>query len=122
MIDPKTGDEIYKGKANMPGHVRAAINYNRMRRMNSDRYSMEIMDGMKTIVCKLKPNPMGFTSIGYPTDETRLPEWYKELPFDSEVMEHGIITKKIGNLLGVMNWDLAKAEDKTTFDSLFDWN
>ena len=122
MIDPKTGDEIYKGKANMPGHVRAAINYNRMRRMNSDRYSMEIMDGMKTIVCKLKPNPMGFTSIGYPTDETRLPEWYKELPFDSEEMEQGIITKKIGNLLGVMNWDLAKAEDKTTFDSLFDWN
>ena len=122
MIDPKTGDEIYKGKSNMPGHVRAAINYNRMRRMNSDKYSMEIMDGMKTIVCKLKANPMGFTSIGYPTDETRLPEWYKELPFDSEEMEQGIITKKIDNLLGVMNWDLAKAEDKTTFDSLFDWN
>ena len=122
MLDPKTGDEVYKGKANMPGHVRAAINYNRMRRMNGDRYSMEIMDGMKTIVCKLKANPMGFTSIGYPTDETRLPEWYKELPFDSEEMEQGIITKKIENLLGVMNWDLAKAEDKTTFDNLFDWN
>jgi hypothetical protein len=122
MLDPKTGDETYKGKSNMPGHVRAAINYNRMRRMNSDRYSMEIMDGMKTIVCKLKANPMGFTSIGYPTDETRLPEWYKELPFDTDTMEQGIITKKIENLLGVMNWDLAKAEDKTTFDSLFDWN
>jgi hypothetical protein len=66
MLDPKTGEEIYKGKSNMPGHVRAAINYNRMRRMNSDKYSMEIMDGMKTIVCKLKDNPMGFTSIGYP--------------------------------------------------------
>jgi len=101
--------------------VRAAINYNRMRRMNGDRYSMEIMDGMKTIVCKLKDNPLGLTSIGYPTDETRLPEWYKELPFDNDTMEEGIITKKISNLLGVMNWDLAKAEDKTTFDSLFDW-
>ena len=122
MIDPKTGDEVYKGKSNMPGHVRAAINYNRMRRMNGDRYSMEIMDGMKTIVCKLKDNPLGLTSIGYPTDETRLPEWYKELPFDTDTMEEGIITKKIENLLGVMKWDLAKAEDKTTFDSLFDWN
>tara|TARA_Y100000389_G_scaffold123654_1_gene120975 strand:- start:2139 stop:4838 length:2700 start_codon:yes stop_codon:yes gene_type:complete len=121
MIDSKTGDEVYKGKSNMPGHVRAAINYNRMRRMNGDRYSMEIMDGMKTIVCKLKDNPLGLTSIGYPTDETRLPEWYKELPFDNDTMEEGIITKKISNLLGVMNWDLAKAEDKTTFDSLFDW-
>ena len=119
MLDPKTGDEVYKGKSNMPGHVRAAINYNRMRRMNSDKYSMEIMDGMKTIVCKLKDNPMGFTSIGYPTDETRLPEWYKELPFDTDTMEQGIITKKIENLLGVMNWDLAKAEDKTTFGISF---
>ena len=45
--------------------------------MNSDRYSMEIMDGMKTIVCKLKPNSMGFTSIGYPTDETPLPNGTK---------------------------------------------
>ena len=25
--------------------------------MNSDAYSMEITDGMKTIVCKLKDNP-----------------------------------------------------------------
>ena len=71
MIDPKTGDEIYKGKANMPkGHVRAAINYNRMRRMNSDKYSMEIMDGMKTIVCKLKVMQWALLVLVIPTDET----------------------------------------------------
>jgi hypothetical protein len=105
----------------MPGHVRAAINYNRMRRLNNDMFSMEIIDGMKTIVCKLKPNPMGFTSIGYPTDEGRLPDWFKELPFDTDEMEEGIITKKIENLLGVLDIDLTKAEDKTTFESLFDF-
>ena len=38
------------------GHVMAAINWNRLRKMNSDAYSMEITDGMKTIVCKLKDN------------------------------------------------------------------
>jgi hypothetical protein len=121
MTDPHTGNEIYKGKFNMPGHVRAAINYNRLRRLNGDKYSIEIMDGMKTIVCKLKANPMGFTSIGYPTDEGRLAEWFKELPFDIDEMEEGIITQKIENLLGVMGWDLSKAEDKTTFESLFDF-
>ena len=115
------GQEIYQGKANMPGHVRAAINYNRMRRLNDDKFSLEIVDGMKTIVCKLKPNPMGFTSIGYPTDEGRLPNWFKELPFDVDEMEESIITKKIENLLGVLDIDLSKAEDKTTFDSLFDF-
>ena len=112
---------VYTGKANMPGHVRAAINYNRLKGINNDKYSTDIVDGMKTIVCKLKPNPMGFTSIGYPTDSIIPPDWFKELPFDVDLMEETIITKKIDNLLGVLPIDLSKAEDKTTFESLFDF-
>jgi len=112
---------VYTGKATMPGHVRAAINYNRLKQINNDKYSVDIVDGMKTIVCKLKPNPMGFTSIGYPTDSLTPPEWFKELPFDVDLMEETIITKKIDNLLGVLPIDLSKAEDKTTFESLFDF-
>lgn len=119
--DAKTGQETYKGKSNMPGHVRAAINYNRLRRFNGDKYSMEITDGMKTIVCKLKQNPMAITSIGYPTDLAHVPEWFTELPFDTSEMEEGIITQKVLNLLGVMGWDLSRAEDKTTFESLFEF-
>lgn len=115
------GKEVFKGKANMPGHVRAAINYNRLKRINGDMYSIDIVDGMKTIVCKLKPNPMGFSSIGYPTDLSHVPEWFKELPFADDDMEDTIITKKIENLLGVLDIDLSKAEDKTTFQSLFDF-
>lgn len=103
------------------GHALAAINWNMLRDMNSDKYSMEIVDGQKTIVCKLKQNPMGITSVGYPTDESRLPEWFKELPFDTDAMEHAIITKKIENLLGVLKWDLASAESKNTFNDLFDF-
>lgn len=117
----KGGQEEFKGKANMPGHVRAAINYNRLKRINNDMYSIDIVDGMKTIVCKLKSNPMGFTSIGYPTDLAHVPEWFKDLPFADDDMEDTIITKKIENLLGVLDIDLSKAEDKTTFDSLFDF-
>ncbi len=112
---------VYTGKANMPGHVRAAINYNRLKGINNDKYSPDIVDGMKTIVCKLKPNPMGFKSIGYPTDLLVPPDWFKELPFDVDLMEETIITKKIDNLLGVLPIDLSKAEDKTTFESLFDF-
>ena len=112
---------VYTGKATMPGHVRAAINYNRLKQINNDKYSVDIVDGMKTIVCKLKPNPMGFTSIGYPTDSITPPEWFKELPFDVDLMEETIITKKIDNLLGVLPIDLSKAEEKTTFESLFDF-
>lgn len=103
------------------GHAMAAINYNRLREMNADAYSLEITDGMKTIVCKLKDNPLGMNSIGIPTDEKRIPEWYKELPFDEDEMEETIVTKKIENLLGTLGWDLSRAEDKTTFEDLFDF-
>jgi hypothetical protein len=106
----------------MPGHVRAAINWNNLRRMNSDNYSMQIVDGMKVIVCKLKSNPLGWTSIAYPTDELHLPAWFKELPFNDAEMEATVIDGKIDNLLGVLNWDLLSATNtENTFQSLFDF-
>jgi DNA polymerase elongation subunit (family B) len=109
------------GRANMPGHVRAAMNWNNLRRMHSDNYSMQIVDGMKTIVCKLRPNPLGLTSVGYPTDETRLPEWFKELPFDDSEMETTIVDQKIENLLGVLNWNLKDSTNTTnTFNMFFE--
>jgi len=102
------------------GHVMAAINWNRLRKAYSDNYSLGITDGMKTIVCKLKNNPMGMTSIAYPIDELHLPNWYKDLPFDHNEMEKTIINKKITNLIGVLDWDLKDTENTNTFNSLFE--
>ena len=115
-----TAEEARLGKANMPGHVRAAMNWNSLRRMHSDNYSLQIVDGMKTIVCKLKDNPLGFTSVGYPTDETHIPQWFKDLPFDDSLMEAGIVDQKVENLLGVLEWKIAENTDiNSTFDTLF---
>lgn len=115
--------EEREGRANMPGHVRASLNWNTMRKMNSDNYSMQVVDGMKVIVCKLKPNPMGWTSIAYPTDELHLPAWFRDLPFDDAAMEATVIDGKIDNLLGVLDWDLEAATNTSnTFNSLFVFN
>jgi len=117
-----TAKEKREGKANMPGHVRAAMNWNNLKKMHGDKYSMEIMDGMKVIVCKLKQNPLGYTSVAYPTDESHLPNWYKELPFDAGTMESTIVDQKVENLLGVLNWGIAEETNiKTTIGSLFEW-
>jgi DNA polymerase elongation subunit (family B) len=114
--------EAKEGKANMPGHVRAALNWNNLRRMNSDNYSMAVTDGMKVIVCKLRPNPLGWTSIAYPTDEQHLPKWFTELPFNDSEMEATVIDGKVDNLLGVLDWDLASATNTdNTFESLFEF-
>jgi DNA polymerase elongation subunit (family B) len=109
------------GKANMPGHVRASINWNTLKRMYGDKYSMNITDGAKVIVCKLKQNPLGFTSVAYPVDELRLPQWFKDLPFDHDEMEATIIDNKLSNLIGVLNWDIKSTEEKNTFNSLFEF-
>ena len=113
--------EEKQGKANMPGHVRASINWNTLKRMNGDKYSQEIVDGMKVIVCKLKQNPLGYTSVAYPTDELRIPEWFKELPFDDAAMAETIIDNKLDNLIGVLNYPLEDTKRHNTFNSLFDF-
>jgi hypothetical protein len=83
---------------------------------------MQIVDGMKTIVCKLRPNALGWTSIGYPTDELRLPGWFCELPFDDSEMEATVVDQKIDNLLAVLNWDLGSATNtENTFTNLFEF-
>ncbi len=113
--------EEKQGKANMPGHVRASINWNTLKRMYGDKYSMQIVDGMKVIVCKLKDNPLEYNSVAYPVDELRLPSWFKDLPFDHSEMEATIIDKKLENLIGVLNWHISETDEKNTFNSLFEF-
>jgi DNA polymerase elongation subunit (family B) len=114
--------EAKAGKANMPGHVRASINWNTLKRMNGDKYSQQVVDGMKVIVCKLKDNPLGYTSVAYPVDELRLPKWFQELPFDHSEMETTIINNKLDNLIGVLEWDLDSTTQDNTFGKLFSFD
>ncbi len=113
--------EKRQGKANMPGHVRASLNWNTLKRMYDDKYSMSITDGAKVIVCKLKANPMAYTSVAYPVDELRLPQWFKDLPFDDLEMENTVIDEKLENLIGVLEWDISSTRSDNTFNKLFDF-
>jgi len=113
--------EKKQGKANMPGHVRASLNWNTLKRMYDDKYSIQIVDGMKVIVCKVKNNPMGFSSVAYPVDELRLPQWFKDLPFDDAEMENTVIDEKLENLIGVLEWDISSTRNDNTFSKFFDF-
>jgi DNA polymerase elongation subunit (family B) len=109
------------GKTNMPGHVRASLNWNTLKRMMDDKYSMAVTDGAKVIVCKVKDNPMGYTSVAYPVDELRLPQWFKDLPFNDSEMENAVIDEKLENLIGVLEWDISSTRTDNTFSKLFDF-
>lgn len=117
----KNGKDEHGKTITIPGHVRASINWNKLREANSDVNSIKITDGSKIIVCKLKNNPYGMTSIAYPIDQINLPEWFKKLPFDSEMMVEGIIDQKVDNIIGVLNWDLNRAKESKIMESCFNW-
>lgn len=111
--------EQESGSCTMPGHVRASLNWNVLCDINDDKYTTRITDGAKVIVCKLKNNVMEMSSIAYPVDEHRLPDWFKNLPFDDDGMEEVLIDKKLENLLGVLNFDLKSTQVKNMFHQFF---
>lgn len=112
------------GGITMPGHVRASILWNRLKDINHDQHAMQIKDGQKVIVCKLKETVDNHaTSIAYPVDEQHLPEWFLKLPFASDEMEAGIVDKKVQNLLGVLKWDLSRTQkEHAHLATLFDFS
>lgn len=114
---------INRGKGNrVPGHVRAAINWNLLREVNRDKVHTRIVDGMKCVVCPLKHNSFNMTSIAYPIDEIHLPKWFIDLPFDHDMMLASVVDKKIENLFGKLkNWNTVEAATKrvNTFEDFF---
>jgi len=108
--------------ARLPGHVRAGYNYNNLRAINKDNVTMEITDGSKAVVCRVKDNVLGMTSVALPVDETNIPIWFKDLPFDDDTMEEAVINKKLENLLGVLDWDIVNRTNiRSSFGNLFDF-
>jgi 5S rRNA maturation endonuclease (ribonuclease M5) len=84
-------EAVGKGKAKMPGHVRAAVNYNFLLREFDDTINKAIRSGDKGMVFYIKPNDYGFKSIAFPADLTRLPSWFTDnfkvdLPLTEEKM------------------------------------
>ena len=63
------------------------------------------------------------SSIAYPVDETRLPEWFTCLPFDADEMMTTIVDKKVSNLLSVLKWDFSRAKkEHAHLETLFDFS
>lgn len=115
---------IKVGNLHVPGHVSASLAWNTLKEINMDQHAMKIIDGQKIIVCKLKETSENrLSSIAYPVDEVHLPEWFLNLPFDTEGMQVGIVDKKVENLLGVLKWDLSRTKkEHAHMETLFSFD
>lgn len=112
------------GNLHVPGHVTASLNWNRLREIHNDHQTTKIIDGQRIVVCKLRITPdNNMSSIAYPVDETRLPEWFTCLPFDADEMMTTIVDKKVSNLLSVLKWDFSRAKkEHAHLETLFDFS
>jgi DNA polymerase elongation subunit (family B) len=99
----KTG----KGKARLPGHVRASINFNETLKEVGDNTINPIMSGSKIRVFYLAQNDHKFTSISIPSDLETLPSWFTErFTIDVKLTSSKLVDDKISILFAPLNWEV----------------
>lgn len=89
--------------ARLPGHVRAAIYYNRKLDEYNDKESLRITSGMKCRIFYLKRPDGKFKSIAVPTDLKTIPEWFKNnIQIDVETQIEKLVDNPLQNILRVI--------------------
>lgn len=103
-------------KVYLTQNVKASINWNELCQVFNDKQSMRITDKTKIIICKLKPSHYNIDCIAYPVDQHILPDWFKELPFDKDIMEEKILEKKVLDIFKSTGFDI---QIKSDINNLF---
>jgi DNA polymerase elongation subunit (family B) len=92
-------------KVRLPGHVRAAINFNEHLKEVKDKGIQPIKSGNKIKIFYLKPNDMRYTSIAIPVDLEFLPTWFKDdFVIDIKKTEEKLIDLKLESIFGPLGW------------------
>lgn len=90
----------------VPGHVRAALNYNVMID-HFDKGSKPISSGDKVLIYYLKKNQFGFTSIGIPAEQMRFPDWFLDnFKVDKVKTEAAMFDSKLSGIFSAIGKDV----------------
>lgn len=118
-INPQTGRKI-----TVPGHARAALNYNRLVNgwgQGADRFpgfdegSKTISSGDKVLVYQLATNPFGMKSIGIPAEMTKFPSWMQEnFKIDIKKTEQAMFDNKLGGIFAAIGKDVPTPQSVIT--------
>ena len=96
-----------KGRVNLPGHVRAAVNYNELVKQLDPGVSKLLKSGDKGLVFYLQSNDWGYKSIAFPADVDRFPGWFTEnFKIDRKLTEDKMIDAKLMRTFEAMNWEI----------------
>lgn len=102
----KTTEKVGKGKVKLPGHVRAAVNYNEMV-TQLDPGAKHLRSGDKGIIFYLKPNQLGYKSMAFPADIDRFPTWFLDnFTLDRKLTEEKMIDNKLEGVFEALDWEI----------------
>lgn len=103
---PKGKLNVGGGPQNVPGHVRAAMNYNRMA-SQYDKGTKLLKSGDKAIIFYLKGNSEGMKSIAFPADAYEFPAWFTEnFVVDTKLTEQKMIDNKLDGIFEAIGWEV----------------
>lgn len=89
-------------KITIPGHARAAINYNTLIQ-DIEQGAKRIETGNKIIVYYLKPNQYKLESIAFPSDFSKFPNWFKDtFEVDIKKTEEKMFDNKLGGIFAAI--------------------
>lgn len=101
-------------KLTIPGHVRAALNYNRLLEL-FDKGAKTVKSGDKVAVYYVKKNQYGFDSIGIPSDLTRFPKWFTEnFTVDRKLTEQKMFDNKLEGIFEALGKDVPSPQSMHT--------
>ena len=91
----------------VPGHVRAAMNFNEMATEFDVGGTKLLSSGDKAIVFYLKTNSYGMKSIAFPSDTIHLPTWFTEnFNIDLAITETKMIDDKISGIFDALGYEV----------------
>ena len=94
------------GLQNVPGHVRAAMNYNRLASTYEPGAKL-LKSGDKVIIFYLKGNAEGIKSIALPADAYEFPTWFAEhFAVDTKLTEQKMIDAKLDGIFEALGWEV----------------
>lgn len=86
-------------RVNLPGHVRAACNWNVCLQRFGDKQNQPIRSGDKVKVLYVKPNGFKMSAMAFPVDLTGFPPWFAEnFEVDVSQMEVKLIDQKLAGI------------------------
>lgn len=113
-------EKIGRGKCKLPGHVRAAVNYNEMISV-MDRDAKPLKAGDKVVILYLKPNYLNLKSIAFPADQAHLPQWFHEsFQVDLKLTEEKMVDSKISGIFEAAGMEIPTPQ-QSFLNSLFTW-